>query len=153
MAALVRASCVALDGRGVLLRGASGSGKSSVALQMIGMGATLVADDQVLVDVLDGQLVAHAPKTLTGLIEVRGIGIARLSHTPFAALCLVVDLDTEQPERLPDPATVMIADQPLPLIAGANRPYLASELIAFLRAGRDPLLVDPDAGVPQADEH
>ena len=43
---IVHASCVARDGRAVLIRGASGSGKSGLALQLMALGAGLVADDR-----------------------------------------------------------------------------------------------------------
>ena len=46
----IHATCIALDGRGVLLRGPSGSGKSDMALRLIDAGAELVADDRVDLD-------------------------------------------------------------------------------------------------------
>ena len=58
---LVHATCVALDGAGVLLRGPSGSGKSDLALRLIDGGARLVADDQVALSAEAGRLVARAP--------------------------------------------------------------------------------------------
>ncbi|MBT7294587.1 MAG: serine/threonine protein kinase, partial [Rhodospirillaceae bacterium] len=47
---LNHATCIALAGKGVLLRGFSGAGKSDLALRLIDGGAKLVADDQVLCD-------------------------------------------------------------------------------------------------------
>jgi len=41
------ASCVDFDGKGVLILGASGSGKSSLALACMSLGARLVGDDYV----------------------------------------------------------------------------------------------------------
>ncbi|WP_112321801.1 HPr kinase/phosphorylase [Oceanibium sediminis] len=148
----LHATCVALDGRGVLLRGVSGSGKSSVAVQMIGLGATLVADDHVLVARRGDAVIATAPPRLRGMIEVRGIGLARLDFVPETVICLVADMDRAAGQRLPDPEQVTITSRCLPLIRGKNRPYLAQELMAFLRAGQDPLFADPAQGVEQTDD-
>ena len=41
----IHASCVAIDGRALLIEGASGDGKSDLALRLIDRGATLVSDD------------------------------------------------------------------------------------------------------------
>ena len=96
----VHGSCVARDGAGVLLLGPAGSGKSDLALRLIGRGFGLVADDRV--DVMDG--VASAPAALAGLLEVRGLGVVRLpAHTTAARLALVGELGALM-ERLPFPA-------------------------------------------------
>ncbi|MDX1541962.1 MAG: HPr kinase/phosphatase C-terminal domain-containing protein [Geminicoccaceae bacterium] len=110
----LHASCVALGGRGILLRGRPGSGKSDLALRLIDAGGSLVADDQVLIERHRQTLLARAPATLQGLIEVRGIGILRLDASE-ARLALVVDLDPVA-ERLPDPTVCRLLDVPLPAI-------------------------------------
>ena len=91
------ASCAALDGAGVLLLGASGSGKSDLLLRLLDHGFSLVADDRVELD--DGTV--SAPAALAGLIEVRGLGIMRLPFAETARLALVVELG--RGERLPEP--------------------------------------------------
>lgn len=96
-AAVLHASCVARDGAGVLLLGPSSSGKSDLALRLIGRGFTLVGDDQVIVS---NGIVRSAP-ALAGLLEVRGLGIVRLPFALEARLALVVRL--AEPERLPHP--------------------------------------------------
>ena len=100
-------SCVARAGVGVLLIGPSGVGKSDLALRMIGLGFTLVADDQV--DIIAG--VASAPVALQGLLEVRGLGILRLSFASAARLAVAISLGDEQ--RLPEPARHDVLDLPL----------------------------------------
>ena len=105
----LHASCVAVEGVGVLIRGASGAGKSDLALRLVDRGGVLVADDQVIVRAAatgDGgsRLLASAPPALAGLIEVRGMGIARLPHLAETALGLLVDLRAGgEAERLPEP--------------------------------------------------
>jgi serine kinase of HPr protein (carbohydrate metabolism regulator) len=60
---------------GILLLGASGAGKSDLALRLIATGATLVADDRSELFVLRRALWARAPARIAGLIEIRGVGI------------------------------------------------------------------------------
>ena len=55
------ATTVAIDGRGVLDRGAPGGGKSDLALRLIDAGARLVADDQNGLRRDGGRLIAAAP--------------------------------------------------------------------------------------------
>lgn len=120
----VHATCVALrQGRrwqAVLLRGPSGAGKSDLALRLIDTGARLVADDQTLLAKQARQLIATPPKTLIGLIEVRGIGIVTLGRDrlqPRAPVRLIVDLVRPgSVERLPEPAYEILAGVRLPRI-------------------------------------
>ncbi|MFZ2995279.1 HPr kinase/phosphorylase [Sphingobium sp.] len=88
----LHATSVAIDGRAILLCGPSGTGKSDLALRLIDRGATLVSDDYTLVQRLDGQLVAAAPATIAGMIEVRGIGLVPMPHAPQTPVALLVDL-------------------------------------------------------------
>jgi HPr kinase/phosphorylase len=101
----LHATCVALKDNGVLLLGASGRGKSDLALRLIDGGGVLVADDQVAIERCDDVVVARPAVTLRGLIEVRGVGILRLPHRSSCPVRLVVDLDTVGPwPRLPEPS-------------------------------------------------
>lgn len=109
---LVHGTAIALGDRAALLRGASGSGKSDLALRAISMPVSqfggalfeLVADDQVLVGMDDSGLTVLPPPEVAGLIEVRGIGVIRVHHRVKARLDLFVDLvDRQNVERLPDP--------------------------------------------------
>lgn len=113
----IHATCVVVDGRGVLLRGPSGSGKSDLALRLIDGGAGLVADDRVQLENKNGGLQASAPNNLFGLIEVRGLGIARLPALPLTKVVLAVDLvPADAVDRLPDPAWVDFEGARLPLV-------------------------------------
>ncbi len=101
----IHASCVSLNGRGLLIRGASGSGKSQLALSLINdAGAQLVADDRVVLQREGTWLSAQAPARLKGLIERYGMGIETHEFIDIAMLCLVIDLVArDQIERMPEP--------------------------------------------------
>ncbi|MDP6895458.1 MAG: HPr kinase/phosphatase C-terminal domain-containing protein [Rhodospirillales bacterium] len=99
----VHATCVSFYGAGLIIRGPSGVGKSDLALRLIDRGARLVADDRVDLLVSDNGVIARAPETLAGLLEVRGLGILRVPVLEATVVCLVVDLvDHENVPRLSD---------------------------------------------------
>ena len=140
---LVHGTAVAIDGRAVLLRGPSGSGKSDLALRLIDAGAQLVADDQTELVRVGDRIVARPPATIVGLIEVRGIGILRLDPLMEAPLALLADLvQPETVERLPMPRLELVLGLDLPLIA--LMPFEASAA-AKLRLA---LRVYAEAGFP-----
>jgi HPr kinase/phosphorylase len=97
---ILHATCVAIGGRGVLLTGPSGSGKSDLALRLIDRGALLVSDDGVAIRRSDDGLFASAPATIIGKMEVRGLGIVTLPYVAQAPVVLAVALDAT-PERMP----------------------------------------------------
>lgn len=116
--ARLHASCIALDGAGVLLRGPSGAGKSDLALRLIDRGAILIADDQVLVCREGARLVATAPEPIAGMLEVRGLGIVRTPRLLSAALVLAVDLvPREMVERMPSPGRLTIDNVEIACVA------------------------------------
>ena len=84
----------------MLIEGASGAGKSDLALRLIDRGARLISDDYTLLSHAGGTLLASAPDTIAGKIEVRGVGILPLPHVDQVRVALVVRL-TDAPERLP----------------------------------------------------
>ncbi len=116
MATLVHATAVDIAGLGVLLLGASGVGKSDLALRLISEGALLVSDDQTAVTVADGALVARAPSTIVGLIEGRGVGILRAPVKAATRLALAVSLSPNRPDRMPEGATWSLPGAPKPAI-------------------------------------
>jgi serine kinase of HPr protein (carbohydrate metabolism regulator) len=97
----LHASCVAMAGRAVLIAGPSGSGKSDLALRLIDRGFTLVSDDRTIIGKEGGKLIASAPVTIKGKLEIRGIGILDVETIGDVPLALVVELTTDM-ERLPD---------------------------------------------------
>jgi serine kinase of HPr protein (carbohydrate metabolism regulator) len=112
----LHASCAVVDGRAVLLRGASGAGKSDLLLRLIvEAGAGLVADDQVLLDRHGDALRARAPAALAGVLEARGMGLLRLPAAGPAPVALLADLG-DVPQRLPEPAEETLLGCRLPRV-------------------------------------
>jgi serine kinase of HPr protein (carbohydrate metabolism regulator) len=97
----LHASTVALDGRAVLISGPSGSGKSDLALRLLDRGFVLVSDDQTIVRKDGNRLLAAAPPTIAGKLEVRGIGIVEMERVDNIPIALIVEL-TSEIQRLPD---------------------------------------------------
>jgi serine kinase of HPr protein (carbohydrate metabolism regulator) len=92
---------------GVLIEGPSGSGKSDLALRALDHGFRLVADDRVLLWVSGGALFGRAPDVLSGLIEMRGLGVEPAPALRLSRIALVVEcVAAAQVERLPDPLRV-----------------------------------------------
>lgn len=121
---IVHGSAVALSGRGLLILGASGTGKSSLALALIGRGARLVSDDQVVLARDGDTLVASAPPSIAGLVEARGLGLLRIPALPAAPIALAVDLDRPAAARLPQRVTITHLGVDIELISGRDLPNL-----------------------------
>jgi HPr kinase/phosphorylase len=132
----LHASCVALDGQGVLILGPSGSGKSAMALDLMALGARLVADDRTVIAAGDGVPVAVCPPAIRGRIEARGIGILAADPSPPVPVVLVVDLGTPEPDRLPPRRTRTLAGYPVALVQNPGHGPFAAAIVQYLRRGR-----------------
>jgi HPr kinase/phosphorylase len=111
------ATAVIYCGFGILIRGPSGSGKSDLALRLIDDGADLIADDQVVIKAVGQELYLSAPDSLSGLIEVRGIGVIKIEYVSDIRLCLIVELDpSNEIQRIPTIKEELIKNIPVPVI-------------------------------------
>jgi HPr kinase/phosphorylase len=106
----IHASAVLVRARAVLIRGPAGAGKSALALRLIQAAdarllpfAKLVADDRAQVEACHGRLVVRPAPQLSGLLEIRGVGIRRVPFEAVAVVGLVVDLAVDNVDRLPQP--------------------------------------------------
>ena len=162
--ALHHGTVVGFAGRGILLRGAPGAGKSDLALRLIAIGADLVADDQVDLRAGSDGLLARVPDSIAGLIEVRGLGIHSLQYRSSIYLSLIVDLVASiQVERLPDPVVETIEGVAIPRLlldpfehSAPLKLLLALGLLPTAGAShsfgyKQEAMIDPasDPGIPQ----
>jgi len=131
----VHGSAVAVAGRGVLILGASGAGKSALALRLMALGAALIADDQVVLRRASDTLVASAPPRLSGLIEARGVGLLRVRPLDRAPLALAVDLDRPPAARMPQPGEITYLGVAIRLISGRTLPDLDAVLTISMNNG------------------
>lgn len=139
MSEIVHASCVAIDpNNGLLIMGASGSGKSSLALMLMSLGATLVSDDRTTLTLAtDGtDLIASAPHAIQNKIEARGLGILNAQALPSCVIRAVIDLDKVEEERLPPTRIRRLLGKDVPEYRRSEGPYFAAALIQLLQGGR-----------------
>jgi HPr kinase/phosphorylase len=132
----LHATCVARKGRGLLITGPSGAGKSGLALQLIALGARLVADDQTILTARGTTLTATCPPAIRGLIEARGMGLLPAPVAERATVVLCVDLGATEDCRLPPHRAVTYLGRTVSLVLGQNSPHFAAALMLQLEAGR-----------------
>lgn len=111
-----QATCVAINGRGVLIEGPPGSGKSSLALALIDRGATLVGDDGVLLETRGDRLWAMPPPHITGLLEIRNVGLVTMPAAE-APIALAIRLDATAPRHIEQAETAERAGLSIPSVA------------------------------------
>ncbi len=112
-----QATVVVIGGaRAVMIEGAPGSGKSSLALALIDRGAVLVGDDAVLLEASGDTLLASPHPRVTGLIEVRNLGLLHMPVAKAAPVALVLILDPAAPRHIEAADRVERAGVTLPMI-------------------------------------
>ena len=143
---ILHATTIAHRGRALVLRGASGTGKSSLAMACIGLGATLVADVRRVLRRRADRVLARAPAAISGLIEVRGLGLLSLPAASDVPVAGVVDLDTAEEERLPPLRTTSLLGVQLTLYRRIDGAHFAAALVHCLAGARtEPRMQDDPA--------
>ena len=162
LASPIRGTMVAIavdpDGplAGVLLRGPSGAGKSDLALRAIEAcpwrRTRLIADDMVHIRAHGARLMVSCPRTIKGLMEVRGIGILPFDHADEVVLRLVFDLGGVT-RRLPQLARErLLASSPVSIPVLPLDPFEPSapqKIRLCARACLDPARHNPEALIYQ----
>lgn len=130
------ATCVAVEGRGLLILGASGAGKSALALELMAYGARLVADDQTILERQNDTVTASCPPQILGVIEARGLGLLAANPVLCAPVSLVVDLDKVEAERLPPKRQCDLLGVPIDLVFAVTSRHFPFGLMQYLRSTR-----------------
>ena len=128
MSQMIHASAVIIGDSGILIRGASGSGKSGLVLALLraasqsGLFGRLVGDDRIATVAVNGRLVLRGHPVLAGRIERRFAGIETMAHEPACVARLLVEWQADDvAARLPEAfgalqmlEGVALAHMPLP---------------------------------------
>lgn len=132
----LHATTVVFESRAALIIGAAGQGKSTLALQLMAFGAQLVSDDRTQITRDANGLWASAPDTISGLIEARGIGLLQAEAIPRAKLCVVIDLDQLEHDRLPVIRDRVIVGVALPCLHKVDSAGFPAAVLQYLKGGR-----------------
>ena len=133
---IIHGTCVAWDGRGLLIVGSSGSGKSTLALSLMAWGCALVADDRVVLDQNGTEVIASVAPELSGLIEARGLGLLKADTCGPTPLNAVVDLDQTETARFPEKRFRRLHNCSFPLFFKVDEPHFEAAIMQFLKFGR-----------------
>ncbi len=131
---VVHATTVNIGGQGIVILGASGTGKSNLALHLISLGAVLVADDRTELWRDADCVMADCPPAITGLIEARGIGLLPVPVAGATPVGLVIDLDREEPDRLPHLHHHSLLGQQLPCLWRAPASHFPAAVLLWVKA-------------------
>ena len=121
-----------INGSGVLIVGSSGSGKSSLAINLLALGSKLVADDQCELVKKNNRFSVSKPTSLPNSIEIRGIGLVSVPMAVETRLDWVVNMDEAEPQRMPDLRFTEIGGYRVPTVFGKNMDELASRIYVLV---------------------
>ena len=129
---IIHATCVDIKGSGVLIVGRSGAGKSSLAVGLLALGSSLVADDQCELIAKNKGFSISKPGSLPNSIEIRGVGLVSVPMVVETSLAWVVNMDEAERERMPDLRFTEIDGYKIPTVFGKNMDDLASRIYVLL---------------------
>ena len=128
----MHATCADINGSGVLIVGSSGSGKSSLAINMLALGSKLVADDQCELVKKNNRFSVSKPTSLPNSIEIRGVGLVSVPMVVETSLDWVVNMDEAETERMPNLRFTEIDGYRVPAVFGKDMDELASRIYVLV---------------------
>ena len=132
---LQHGSCVDFNGKGLLILGDPRSGKSSLALACMSIGAILVGDDYIVLNTCDNKIIANNPPNISGKIEVSRVGILNCDFIKKTKIDLVINMSEIEISRLPRKRYISLDKCQVSLIYGANIPNLHSIALQYFKKG------------------
>ena len=129
---IMHATCVDVNGSGVLIVGRSGSGKSSLAINLLALGSTLVADDKCELVRKNNRFRISKPASLPKSIEIRGVGLVSVPMVNETSLDWVVNMNEVEKERMPTPRFTEIDGFRVPTVFGKDMDDLASRIYVLV---------------------
>ncbi|NBD30865.1 MAG: serine kinase [Alphaproteobacteria bacterium] len=132
----IHATTVSFEGRGIVLLGPSGSGKSALALDLLALEADLVSDDITWLQRQRDTVTASAPKDASAAIEARFVGLLRASLSGPVPVALVIDMGQAETERLPPPRTWSLLGVPFPCLHKVAQRHFPAAVAQYIRHGR-----------------
>ena len=112
----IQATAVSYKKKAILIMGKAGVGKTTLALNLIEKGATLIGDDFVKIFIKNNKLYCKHNEKLKGIIEIRELGLVSGFKVAKASpvLC-VIQLHKKTTERLPEQKSISLLDKKVPL--------------------------------------
>ena len=130
------ASCVSIHGNAALLFGPSGAGKSALALNLMALGAALVADDRTCLWRETDQIWADAPQVLRGKIEARYVGLLHAQAAGPSQVVIAIDLETTETDRFPAEKSLPLLGLSVPLLHNVHAQHFPAAILQYLKSGR-----------------
>lgn len=132
----LHASAVLFNKKAVLIVGPSGTGKSTLALELLARGASLIADDQCILERRADAIWLHAPQNLPAAIEVRNFGLLGAEMASGGWLHLIVDMTQVESERLPARHVKRLWGQDITCVHKIEGPHFPAAIVQYIKAGR-----------------
>lgn len=133
---ILHATTIAHGGHAAVIRGPSGSGKSGLALQLIALGARLVADDRTAFYRDGTRVIAQGVPSIEGQIEARGVGILAAPVVGATPVKFIVDMEELETERLPPYRKTPLLGLSFPLVRKIDAPHFTASVLLYLQGDR-----------------
>jgi len=139
MSRFIHANALLVNGHGILVRGASKQGKSTLTLALIdaarvrGWPMQLIGDDRILIYLESGGVMAEGHPAIAGKLELRGFGIVDLPYAKCGRIEMVIDLVAGDAAALPKQGYTDLCGQKILSVEVVARSNLRDNLPVLLK--------------------